>query len=82
MFTCLLTTFSSPSEEWVASAASTIRPEQREFVVDSRAIMHMVSNKSLNEAELETVRVSRSPTVVVTASGEVPAEEEATVVRS
>ena len=41
--------------------------------------MHVVSRKDLNSAELETVRISKSPTTVVTANGEVPTEEEATV---
>ena len=35
-------------------AASTIKPEEREFVVDSGASMHMVSKKDLNSAELQT----------------------------
>ena len=33
--------------------------------------MHTVSRRDLNSAELETVRVSKSPTTVVTANGEV-----------
>ena len=41
--------------------------------------MHMVSKKDLNEAELETVTISKNPTMVVTANGEMPAKEEATV---
>ena len=41
--------------------------------------MHMVSKKDLNTAELETVRISKHPTTVVTADGEVPGKEEATV---
>ena len=41
--------------------------------------MHMRSRKDLNSAELETVRVSRNPTTVLTANGEVPTNEEATV---
>ena len=41
--------------------------------------MHMVSKNGLNEAELETVRVSKNPTVVMTANREVLAKEEATV---
>ena len=41
--------------------------------------MHMVSKKDLNEAELEAVRVSKNPTVVMTANGEVLAKDEATV---
>ena len=72
-------TFNSLSEEWVMPPASTINPEEREFVVDSRASMHMVSKKDLNKAELETVRISKNPTTVMTANGEVLAEEETTV---
>ncbi len=41
--------------------------------------MHMVSKKDLNSAELETLRTSRSLTTVMTATGEVPTREEATV---
>ena len=41
--------------------------------------MHMLSRKGLNSAELETVRVSKSPTTVVTANVEVYTKEEATV---
>ena len=54
-------------------------PDEREFVVDSGACKHMVSKKDLNSAELETVRVSKNPTTVVTANGEVQTREEATV---
>ena len=61
------------------TAASTINPEKREFVADSGASMHMVSKKDLNKAELETVRISTNPIMVVTANGEVPAKEEAAV---
>ena len=71
--------FYSPSEEWIMPAASTINPKEREFVVDSGASMHMVSKRDFNKAELETVRISKNPTMVMTASGEVPAKEEATV---
>ena len=55
------------------------REREREFSVDSGASMHMVSKKDLNRAELETVRISKSPTMVMTANGEVLAKEEATV---
>ena len=41
--------------------------------------MHMISKKDLNDAELETVTISRSPTTVITANGEVQTHEEATV---
>ena len=72
-------TFYSLTNEWIMPAASTMKPEEREFVVDSRASMHMVSGKDLNSAELETMRISRSPTTVMTANGEVQTREEATV---
>ena len=72
-------TFDSPSEEWILPAASTINPEEREFAADSGASMHMVSKKDWNKAELETVRISKNPIMVVTASGEVQIKEEATV---
>ena len=41
--------------------------------------MHMVSRKDFNSAELETARVSKNPTMVVTVNGEVLTKEEATV---
>ena len=68
-----------PAEEWVLPAASTKEPEERIFVVDSGASMHMVSTKDLSSAELETMRTSRSPMMVMTANGEVQTKEEATV---
>ena len=40
--------------------------------------MHMVSREDLDSAELDTVRVSKSPTTVVTANAEVRTREEAT----
>ena len=72
------TAFFSPSENWCLPA-STLKPEEREFVVDSGASMHLISKKDLNSAELETVTTSRSPTTVTTANGEVQTHEEATV---
>ena len=41
--------------------------------------MQMISKKDLNDAELETLTTSRSPTTVITANGEVQTHEEATV---
>ena len=69
-------TFYSPSEKWIVPAASTIKPEEREFVADSGASMHMVSKRDLNSAEVETVRISKNPTTVMTANGEVQTREE------
>ena len=41
------TAFFSPSENWCLPAPSTLKPEEREFVVDSGASMHMISQKGL-----------------------------------
>ena len=41
--------------------------------------MHMGTKKDLNKPELETVRISKNPIMVVTANGEVQTREEATV---
>ena len=73
------TTFFSPSENWCLPAPSNLKPEEREFVVDSIASMHMISKKDLNSTELETVTTSKSPTTVTTANGEVQTNEEATL---
>ena len=71
-------TFFSPSENWCLPA-STLKPEEREFVVDSGASMHMISKKDLSEAEMDTLTKSCSPTIVITANGEVQTHEEAIV---
>ena len=71
-------TFYSPTEERVLPAASTNEPEEREFVVDSGAFLHMVSERHSDAAELETMGTSRSPTTVIMANGEVQTREEAT----
>ena len=67
----------SPSENWCLPAAN-LKPEEREFVVDSGASMHMISKKDLSSAEMDTSTTSRSPTTVITANGEVQTHEEAT----
>ena len=40
-------TFFSPSENWCLLALSTLKPEEREFVIDSGASMQMISKKGL-----------------------------------
>ena len=73
------TTFFSPSENWCLPAPSTIKPEDRDFVVDSGASMLLISKKDLSDAEMDTLTKSCSPTIVITANGEVQTHEEATV---
>ena len=70
-------TFFTPSENRCLPA-STLKPEEREFVVDSGASMHMISKKDLSDAEMDTLTKSCGPTIVITANGEVQTHEEAT----
>ena len=71
-------TFFSPSENRCLPASNP-KPEERDFVVDSVASMHMISKKDLSDALLDTLTKSCSPTIVITANGEVQTHEEATV---
>ena len=48
--------FFSPSEN-KCLPVSTLKPEEREFVVDSGASMHIISKKDLNDAEMDTLTV-------------------------
>ena len=41
--------------------------------------MHMISKKDLSKAEMDTLKKSCSPTIVITANGEVQTQEEAIV---
>ena len=52
--------FSTPENRCLP--ASTLKPEEREFVVDFGASMHMISKKDLSEAEMDTLTTSCSPT--------------------
>ena len=47
-------TFFSPSENRCLPT-STLKLEEREFVVDSGASMHMISKKDLSDAEMDTL---------------------------
>ena len=69
--------FLSPSENRCLPASS-LKPEEREFVVDFGASMHMISKKDLSDAEMDTLTTSRSPTTVITSNGEVQTHEEDT----
>ena len=71
-------TFFSPSENRCL-LASTLKTEEREFVVDSGASMHMISKNDFSNAEMDTLTKSCSSTIVIIANGEVQTHEEATV---
>ena len=49
------------------------------FFVDSGASRHMISKKELSDAAMDTLTKSCSPTIVITANGEVQTHEEAMV---
>ena len=68
-------TFFSPLENRCLPA-STLKPGEREFVVDSGASMHMISKKDLSDAGIDTLTKSCSLTIVITA---VQTHEEAIV---
>ena len=59
-------TLFSPSENRCLPA-STLKPGEREFVVDSGASMHMISKKDLNDAEMDTLTKLCSPAIVIAA---------------
>ena len=63
-------------------APSSKRPEEREFVVDSGASVHKMSKKELSSDELDTLRRSRTSTVVLTANGEMHHPQGSTSFRS
>ena len=55
------TTFCTPIEAKVMLAPTSTRPEEREFVVDSGASMHMMSKKELSSVEMDTVKKVLNP---------------------
>ena len=58
-------TFYCPVEASATPAPTSKSPEDRKFVVDSGASMHMLSIKDLSSNEMETLRRSSTPPVVV-----------------
>ena len=70
--------FFSPSENR-CSPASNLQLQEREFVVDSGASIHMVSKKDLSNVERDTLTKLCGPTIVITANGKVQTHEEAIV---
>ena len=71
------TFFSSPVNRCLP--ASTRKLEEREFVVDFGASMHMMRKKDLSDAEKDTLTKTCSPSIVITANGEVQTHEKAIV---
>ena len=72
-------TFEILGEVKAMPASTSKRPEEREFLVDSGASMHMMSQKEGSSEEIRMVKRSRTPTVVLTANGEVHTHKEAQV---
>ena len=57
----------------------SLKPEERELVLDSGASMHMISKKDLSKAEMDTLTKSCSLLIVITTNGGVQTHEEAIV---
>ena len=55
----------------VVSSSTILAKNEREFLGNSGASMHMVSKRDVNYAELETIRISKNPTMAMTANGDV-----------
>ena len=72
-------TFFSLSENRCLPAPQLLNLRNENFVVDSSASMHMISTKDLSDADMDTLTKSCSPTIVITANGEVQTHEEAIV---
>ena len=70
------TSFYTTIEARATLAPTSKSPEEREFVVDSGALVHMLRKKKGSD-ELDTLR--QNTTTVVTANGEVQTNEEAQV---
>ena len=68
-------TFYSLVEIKAALSHISKSPEEREFLFDFGASMHMLSKKDLSSEELKFLRRSRTPTVVVTANVEVRSQK-------
>ena len=60
----------------IVVSRSDCHDEDREFLVDSGASLHMMSKNALTS---ETIRKSEEPTVIMTANGKAKSTEEATV---
>ena len=65
--------------EWGVPSTSTVHPDEREFIFDSGASLHVFSKMAVSPEELETVKVSRLPPTVITADGSLDTTEEAMV---
>ena len=72
-------TFYSPTDEWTLLAPSTIKPEGGKRVCGGFRREHAQGEQEKLELSRNTVRISKSPTTVVTANGEVQTKEEATL---
>ena len=53
--------------------------KERELIVDSGASLHMMSKRDLTPEELETIQMSKGPSVIMTANGTTHTTEEATL---
>ena len=57
------------TQEKVVASRSASEQTDREFIVESGASLHMMSKTDLTSGEKDTIRRSKKPTVITTASG-------------
>ena len=69
-------TFFKPKMQMRVAPTSNVNLDEKKFNVDSGASVHMMSKMDMSPEELETVKVSRRPTTVITADGSMNATEE------
>ena len=62
-------TLYSPDEARATPAPTSTAPDEREFVIDSGASTHILTKRDLSSKQMETLRRSRTPPVVLTANG-------------
>ena len=64
----------------VVASTSTVIPDETGFVVDPGASIHMMSKTDLSREKLETLKVSRLPTIVSTENGSIDTIDEEAIV--
>ena len=67
------------TQENVVASRSDSEHEEREFIVDSGASLHLMSKCELTSGETDTIRRSKEPTLITTANGKAESTEEVTV---
>ena len=71
--------FLKPKMEHGVASTSTVKPDEREFIVASCASVQVMSKNSVSPEELDTVKASRLSVTAITSNGSTHTTEEAVV---